>query len=58
MEKATLTLTLKLDKEAFDKAKLDNGGNIKEVIEKAMSEVFAAPVDAVKWVAKHEEDGE
>ena len=58
MEKTTITLTLRIDKEAFDKAKLDNGGNIKEVIEEAMSEVFAASVDAVKWVAKHEEDGE
>lgn len=56
--KTTITLTLRIDKDAFDKAKLDNGGNIKEVIEEAMSEVFAASVDAVKWVAKHEEDGE
>ena len=56
--KTTITITVKLNREAFDEAKKRSGGEIKESIEEAMSEVFATPVDAIKWVAKHEEDGE
>jgi hypothetical protein len=55
--KTTITLTLKINKEAFEDAKRRNGGDIKEVIEEAMSEVFATPVDAIRWSAKHEEKG-
>lgn len=53
--KTELTITLKLDKDAFDEAKKRSGGDIKEHIEEALSEVFATPVDAIKWSAKHEE---
>ena len=54
--KTTVTLTLQIDKDAFDDARRKNAGNIKEIIEEAMSEIFASPVDATTWTATHEED--
>jgi hypothetical protein len=55
--KTTITLTLKINKEAFEDAKRRNGGDIKEAIEEAMSDVFATTVVAIRWSAKHEEKG-
>ena len=54
-QKTELTITIKLDKEAFDEAKRQNGGDIKELIEEAMQDVFNTQVKAIKWTAEHEE---
>ena len=54
-QKTKLTITIKLDKDAFDEAKRQNAGNIKELIEEALSDAFNTTVDAIKWTAKHEE---
>lgn len=56
--KTTITITVKLNREAFDEAKKRSGGEIKESIEEALSEVFASAVDVKKWSAKHEEEKE
>lgn len=53
--KTELTITIKLSKDAFDEAKRQNAGNIKELIEEALSDVFNTTVDAIKWASKTEE---
>ncbi len=54
--KTELTITVRIDKDAFDEAKRKSGGSIREDIEEALADVFATPVTATRWSAKHEEE--
>lgn len=54
--KTTLTLTIQIDKDAYDEAKIKNGGSIAEPAAEVLEEVFASPVVVKKWTAKHEEE--
>jgi len=53
--KTELTITIKLDTPALDETKRANGGQIKYLIEDALSDVFNTTVDAIKWASKPEE---
>lgn len=57
-KKTELTITIKLDLEALNETKRVNGGEIKYLIEDALSDVFNTTVEAIKWSAKYEETGE
>ena len=54
-QKTKLTITIRLDKEDFDEAKRQNAGDIKELIEEAIQDVFNTQVKAIKWTAEHED---